>query len=161
MKYFTLKECIHSDMAQEKSIDNTPIDEHKEHIIESIETLLNPLRKAWGQYCRNRGLGLQGIRVTSGYRTPELNKAVHGSASSEHCYGYAFDLVPSNLKIGEFKHFCRDFLSQHPFDQLISEKENKDGVPRWMHVGYKQHSTEAQRHQFLSMIDGKYFPMTD
>ena len=46
------------------------------------------------------------------------------------------------------------------FDQLISEKENENGVPNWMHVGYK-HPDGRQRRQFLSMVNGSYFAMTD
>lgn len=46
MKYFTLKECIYSDTAQKKGIDNTPTPEIEAHIVESVETLLDPLREA-------------------------------------------------------------------------------------------------------------------
>ena len=159
MKYFTLKECTYSATAKDKGIDNTPNAEHEAHIVESIEALLDPLREAWGVYCRKVKLGKEGISISSGYRSPALNAAVHGSKTSAHCYGYAFDLVPTNGHMIEFKHFCRDFLSNHPFDQLISEKENKNGVPNWMHVGYKSPHDE-QRREFLSMIDGGYCPMT-
>lgn len=163
MKYFTLEECIYSATAEVKGIDNTPNPEHKANIIETVEALLDPLREAWEKYCHKKNLGRVGIHITSGYRCPALNKAVGGSSTSAHCYGYAFDLVPTNNHIIEFKHFCRDFLSNYKgssFDQLISEKENKDRVPNWMHVGYK-HPNGQQRRQFLSMINGGYCSMTD
>ena len=161
MKYFTLKECTRSATAKAKGIDNTPCAEHIAHITESIETLIDPLREAWGQHCGSEGLGSSGIRISSGYRGPELNDAVHGSKTSAHCYGYAFDLVPVNGKMMEFKRFCRKFLSDNrPFDQMISEKENKKGVPNWIHIGYK-HPNGRQRGEFLTMINDKYYPMTD
>lgn len=160
MKYFTLKECIYSATAEAKGIDNTPSAEHKAHIVESIETLVDQLREAWEVHCHQAGLGIVGITISSGYRSPALNAAVHGSATSAHCYGYAFDLVPANGKMVEFKHFCRDFLTNHPFDQLISEKEDKKGIPSWMHVGYK-HPDGRQRGEFLSMINGGYCYMTE
>lgn len=171
MKHFTMDECTHSNTASAKSIDNTPDAEHKAHIIESIETLIDPLRDAWEQHCIEKELGTPDIRISSGYRGPALNKAVGGSATSAHCHGYAFDLVPvygkmdapamKNHKMMEFKRFCRWFLSTgHPFDQLISEGEDKQGVPAWMHVGYK-HPNGQQRRQFLSMIDGSYSLMTE
>ena len=99
--------------------------------------------------------------LPSGYRGPKLNAAVDGSSTSAHCHGYAFDLVPTNRKMREFKHFCRAFLADKAFDQLISEKENDQGVPNWMHVGYKHPDGVRQRRQYLSMIGGKYYPMTN
>ena len=72
--------------------------------------------------------------------------------------GYIIRRFPSirifNLRDG------KEFLSHCPFDQLISEKENENGVLNWMHVGYK-HPDGRQRRQFLSMINGRYLPMTD
>ena len=102
-----------------------------------------------------------GINISSGYRCPELNKAVGGSSTSAHCYGYAFDLVPTNGQMRAFKRFCRDFLAGRAFDQLISEGEDNSGMPSWMHVGYKHPDGKRQRGQYLSMIHGKYYPMTD
>lgn len=83
-----------------------------------------------------------------------------GSSTSAHRSGYAFDLVPLNGRMRSFKSFCRTFLADHAFDQLISEGENSKGLPRWMHVGYKHPDGVKQRGQFLSMINGKYCPMT-
>lgn len=160
MKYFTIAECTRSETARSKGIDNTPGPEHLAHITESIETLVDPLREAWGAYCKSNGLGKEGIMVSSGYRGPALNTAVGGSNTSSHCHGYAFDLVPSNGKMLEFKRFCRSYLSDKPFDQLISEKEDGNGTPRWMHIGYKNRDG-AQRRQFLSLTGKGYIPMTE
>lgn len=161
MKYFTEEECTRSDTAKAKGIDNTPSAEHKAHIKESIEMLIDPLREAWEAYCKQNNLGKVGIRISSGYRGPALNAAVKGSSTSAHCHGYAFDLVPTNGKMMEFKRFCRDFLADKAFDQLISESENSKGVPSWMHVGYKHPDGVQQRKETLSMINGNYVnPMT-
>lgn len=159
MKYFSMKECTRSNTAMRKGIDNTPSPEHEAHIVESVDNLLDPLREAWGEYCTRKSLGGPGILVTSGYRGPALNAAVGGSKSSAHCCGYAFDLVPSNSNMEEFKDFCRSFLSERPFDQLISEAEDDNGMPRWMHVGYKSPHGE-QRRQFLTMKNNSYCQMT-
>ena len=98
MKYFTLKECIYSATAEAKGIDNTPSAEHKAHIMESIETLVDHLREAWEVHCHQAGLGIVGITISSGYRSPALNAAVHGSATSAHCYGYAFDPLQPSIR---------------------------------------------------------------
>ncbi len=159
MKYFTLAECIYSATAVAKGIDNTPSPEDEAHIVESIETLIDPLREAWGACCRTNGWGREGILISSGYRSPQLNRAVNGSPASAHCCGYAFDLIPSNRRLLEFKRFCRSFLADRPFDQMISENESEQGVPRWVHIGYK-HPDGRQRGQYLSMTAGRYAPMT-
>lgn len=161
MKYFTLKECINSDTAEKKGIDNTPTPEIEAHIVESVETLLDPLREAWETHCKQNGLGVASIGISSGYRCPQLNKAVGGSTTSAHCHGYAFDLIPMNRHMREFKRFCREFLTGRAFDQLISEGEDDNGMPSWMHVGYKHPDGKRQRGQYLSMIHGKYYPMTE
>lgn len=159
MKHFSISECTHSQTAQDRGIDNTPGAEHLAHIKESVETLIDPLREAWGVCCQDTGLGTPSIRISSGYRGPALNASVGGSTTSAHCHGYAFDLVPLNGKMGEFKNFCRKFLTNRQFDQLISEGENGAGLPTWIHVGYKSPRGE-QRKQLLSMKGGGYSPMT-
>lgn len=131
-----------------------------QHIVESVERLLDPLREAWGGKCAVCGWGSPALRVSSGYRGFNLNQAVGGSLTSAHCHGYAFDLIPCNGRMMEFKAFCRAFLRSHPFDQLISEDEDAVGKPRWMHVGYKSPRGE-QRRQLLTMRNGRYAPMTD
>lgn len=161
MKYFTLQECIHSDEAVKRGINNTPTPEIEKNIVESVETLLDQLREAWKTYCKQNGLDKVGINISSGYRCPELNKAIHGSPTSAHMSGYAFDLIPTNGQMRAFKRFCRKFLADKAFDQLISENESSNGMPQWMHVGYKHPDGVRQRRQYLSMIHGKYYPMTD
>ena len=161
MKYFTLEECTYSATAIAKGINNTPSSEIEAHIVESIETLIDPLCEAWDDYCTRNNLGKVDIRISSGYRGPELNREMDGSSTSAHCHGYAFDLVPTNGKMREFKRFCRKFLADKAFDQLISEGEDKSGMPSWMHVGYKHPDGVKQHRQCFSIIDGKSYPMTD
>ena len=99
MKHFDIQECTRSETAKAKNINNTPGAEHLAHIVETVETLLDPLREAWEDYCHDAGLGTPGIRISSGYRGPALNAAVGGSTTSAHCHGYAFDLIPLNLSL--------------------------------------------------------------
>lgn len=159
MKYFTLAECTRSAAAALRRIDNTPNAEQTAHIVEAVERLLDPLRAAWELRCLGGGLGEAAVRVSSGFRTPRLNAAIGGSPTSAHCCGYAFDLQPCNGRMAEFKRFCRAFLADRPFDQLISEAEDAAGVPAWIHLGYRSPRGE-QRRQFLSMRDGRCLPMT-
>lgn len=128
MKYFTITELCHSDVAKAKGIDNSPTIEVRANLVALIETLLDPLREAWKRP----------IMVTSGYRCPELNRAkeIRGSSTSAHLYGYAADIVPINGEIRKFKEFCKNYFChrRHLYDQVILEV---DGEREWVHIGLK------------------------
>lgn len=155
-----MAELTASATARAKGLDNTPTAQHRANIEMSVVQVLDPLREAWAVKCANNpGWGSPVIRVSSGYRGFALNKAVGGSATSAHCVGFAFDLVPGNGRLADFKRFCRDWLKGRPFDQMISEDEDAAGTPRWVHIGYKNRQG-GQRRQLLTMRNGKYYPMT-
>lgn len=155
-----MAELTASATARAKGLDNTPTAQHRANIEMSVAQVLDPLREAWAVKCANNpGWGSPVIRVSSGYRGFALNKAVGGSATSAHCVGFAFDLVPGNGRLADFKRFCRDWLKGRPFDQMISEDEDAAGTPRWVHIGYKNRQG-GQRRQLLTMRNGKYYPMT-
>ena len=82
MKYFTLKEFSHSDTAVSLGIDNTIPEECVRNIEHLVRRVLDPIRKQWGLP----------IRVTSGYRCPELNEEVCGVEDSYHMEGCAVDI---------------------------------------------------------------------
>lgn len=159
MKNFTLSELTRSETARKRGLDNTPSAEHAANLEMLVAQLLDPLREAWAVRCANEHWGTPALTVTSGYRGPALNKAVGGAAASAHCLGFAADIVPANGRLAEFKGFCSGWLKGKAFDQMISEDENAAGVPRWVHLGYKNQQG-GQRRQLLSMIGGKYQPLT-
>jgi len=68
------------------------------------------------------------IKISSGFRSAQLNKMIKGSLTSQHCKGEAMD-----IKIGaKGFNFIKDKLD---FDQLIWEFGN-DENPSWVHVSY-------------------------
>lgn len=152
-------ELTRSTSARQLGLDNIPSAEHAANLEMTVAQLLDPLREAWAVRCANEKWGTPALTVTSGYRSQAVNQAVGGSKTSAHCVGYAADLVPANGCLAEFKTFCRQYLTGKPFDQMISEDENAAGVPRWIHIGYKN-AQGGQRRQFLSMVGGKYKPLT-
>ena len=119
--YFTIDELCYSYTAEQQDIDNTPSDNIKENLKKLIE-FLNPLREAWGS----------AIRINSGYRCPELNKAVGGVDTSAHKEGWACDMYPINNKFEDFKQFIIEYLKDKSFDQAIIEKS---GRSQWIHLG--------------------------
>lgn len=120
-KYFDLSEFLASDVAKAKKIDNTPSFEVVESLSELAE-VLDGLRAAWGG----------AIRVTSGYRCPELNKAVGGVANSGHLRGVAADLKPRSGTQRKFNAFAVEYVKKAGirFDQLIRERS---GSSEWLH----------------------------
>ena len=84
--FFKLSEFSHSDTAVSLGIDNTIPEECKENIRHLVHCVLDPLRELWGLP----------IRVTSGYRCPELNEEVNGVEDSYHMDGCAADISAIN-----------------------------------------------------------------
>jgi putative chitinase len=124
MKYFTISELTRSDTASIKHIDNTPDESITEHLIELVEKLLDPIREGWAKYCDDNQLGNAGIRISSGFRNKELNKAVGGSSTSAHLTGYAADLQNVSGSREEFYQFLLNFLKDRNFDECFIEKSS-------------------------------------
>ena len=121
MKFFSIAEMTKSDTARRLGIDNTPSDEIKKNLTLFIEKVLDPIREDWGSP----------IIVSSGYRCPELNKAVGGVKTSGHLYGFCADLqVKGDLR--KFSNFVIEWMKDHhmKWDQIIWEKS---GNVTWLH----------------------------
>ena len=122
-KNFSLKELTHSPTAHRLGINNKPTQADILRLEILCRNVLQPLRDA---------LGFP-IRVNSGYRSPELNRAIGGSPTSDHMMGRAADIEAwqgdhDNLLIMKF---LRD--SPVEFKQLIWEFGGA-----WIHVSYQQ-----------------------
>lgn len=143
MGNFTLQEMISSPTAVRLKIDNNPPSIVKVHLTETI-TLLESIRAEWGKYCEENNLGTPAIRVSSGYRSLALNKAVGGVKTSAHVVGYAADLVPVNGMQDEFERFMSEVFAGkgYAYDQIIVEKSK---ASRWVHVGYKSPDGRQRR----------------
>ena len=148
MANFTIAELVQSSTAEQLKINNNPPSIVRVHLTETI-TLLESIRAEWEKYCEAHKLGNPAIRITSGYRSPELNKAVGGVKNSAHVIGYAADLQPVNGKQDEFeKFFATEFSHMgYAYDQIIIEKSK---TARWVHVGYKK-ADGTQRRQCFTL----------
>lgn len=123
--HFELDEFIRSSVAKRKNIENFPSFEAVENLNELVETILEPLRVAYGMP----------ITISSGYRCEKLNKAVGGVASSVHMKGLAADLQVGG-SFQKFVDFAVEWMKKNRirFDQLLIEKS---GTTRWLHIGLK------------------------
>lgn len=89
------------------------------------------------------------IIVSSFFRSPKVNAAVGGSATSQHVKGEAIDIkrTGQNSKIFEY------IKNKLTFDQLIWEF-GTDTEPAWVHVSYKRNGNRMQVLKALK-VNGK------
>ena len=113
--HFTLNELTRSDIAVRKGIDNAP-----------PPVVIDNLRRLAAMLEQIRALVGGPLTVSSGYRSPELNRAVGGAANSAHVLGLAADITAPGLTAKALALLIRQSGIQ--FDQLIYEKT-------WVHVG--------------------------
>jgi len=129
---FTLNELTQSETALRKGLDNAPTQD----IISALQSLavnvLQPIRDHYGR----------GVKVNSGYRSPEVNASVGGSKTSDHCKGQAADIEIPGVANAELAAYIRDELQ---FTQLILEFYTP-GVPDsgWVHVSYDPANLKKQ-----------------
>ena len=104
-------------------------EEHLANMQNLIDNLIQPLRDSVGP-----------IRVTSGYRSPQLNKAIGGSTRSQHSKGQALDL--QYWKEGKMNNkVIYDWIldSGLEFDQIINEFDYA-----WIHISLKKNDNRGQ-----------------
>jgi hypothetical protein len=143
-KHLSLKECTYSPTAEKLGIvNNNPNKTHIENMKLLAEKVFEPIREHFDMP----------IKVTSVFRSFNLNQAIKGSITSQHCSGQAMDIDMSNVKGISNKdifNFIKDNLN---FDQLIWEFGNSK-EPDWVHVSY---TNNVNRKQILKAkrINGK------
>ena len=126
-KNFSLAELVASQVATRKGIDNTPAPAIVANLTR-LATLLEQVRALVGAP----------IAISSGYRSPALNKAVSGATNSAHVLGLAADISTAKLAPKALALLIRQ--SGIIFDQLIYEGT-------WVHIAL---SAGAPRRQVLT-----------
>ena len=117
MKYFTIAEMAKSETADRKGIDNRIPKDLLPNVENLITKVLDPLRAWYGRP----------VYVNSGYRCPELNRAVGGVGTSYHLTGCAADIdVYSRTENQKLFDYIRERL---PYTEVGLE-----GGGRWVHV---------------------------
>lgn len=128
---FTLSEMCASITAEILHIDNLPSVECIENLRKLCSEVLQPTRDKWGKP----------MHINSGYRSPDLNKAVGGAKNSYHLKGQAADISISNTKEG--MQLAALLLQSDLCDMVIIEKHHKR---YWVHVQWSM----APRHKLIT-----------
>lgn len=129
---FSLHEMIKSETAVRRGIDNTPNDAVIANLKTLAENILQPVRNHYKK----------GVKVNSGYRSPDVNAAVGGSRTSDHTKGQAADIeIPGVANYDLAKHI----QDNYKFTQLILEFYTP-GIPDsgWVHVSYDPSNLKCQ-----------------
>ena len=149
-QYFTFSELTKSSTADKLGIDNTPKEKYIQDNLTELMDFLDGVREAWTTMCEEKSWGTASIIVNCGYRCDALNEAVKGSKTSAHSIGAAADIEPKNQRNKEFLKFLEQYLLDNhiPFDQLLNEKPDKNGVPSWIHIGLKNRQGKQRRMVF-------------
>ena len=128
---FTLQEMIKSDTAIRKGIDNNPNADQVEKLKKLCENVLQPVRDHFGR-----------VKVTSGFRSPELCVAIGSSVNSQHAKAEACDFEVLGVDNAE----VADWVYKNcQTDQLILEFYTP-GEPQsgWIHASWVEFQPRAQ-----------------
>ena len=116
-KNFSYREFEASDKADKKGICNVITSfEVRDAIKALVDKVLQPLRDNWGKP----------LHINSGYRCPELNKAVGGVPTSQHVKGEAGDVACD--KPVELARLAAAMCL--PYDQMIL-------YPTFVHISHR------------------------
>lgn len=131
-EHFTLAELTFSETAARKGIDNTPTGETLDNL-KLLAATLEHIRNIVGKP----------VNISSGYRSPAVNKAVGGSKTSAHMSGLAADINCAGVSPKALAHIIK--ASPIRYDQLILEYD------RWVHIGV---SPASPRFELLTIRNG-------
>ena len=132
-KHVSYREGVYSRTAERLGLNNDPNAYHLNNMKIISEKIFEPLRMHVGGP----------IKINSFYRGPELNKAIGGSAKSQHCKGQAIDIDDTfgHATNAEMFHWIKENLN---FDQMIWEFGD-DKNPNWVHVSYVDEENNRNR----------------
>ena len=123
-KHISDKKGVYSNTAIRRGIDNKP----NEDQLKCMELLANEVFEPLRNYVAKP------IKINSFFRSPDLNTAIGGSKTSQHCKGQAMDIDDTfgHMSNAQMYHWIKDNLD---FDQMIWEFGDDDN-PNWVHVSY-------------------------
>lgn len=128
-----LSEMLRSESAKRLGVNNTPTQEHVNNMIKLAQNVFQPIRNHFKVP----------IRISSGYRSAQLNAKIKGaSKTSEHSLGMAMDIDMDNTSITNKQvfNYIKDNLI---FNQLIWEFGTKDN-PSWVHVSFNEKNNKKE-----------------
>ncbi len=122
---FSLQEFEQSQTAIEHNVDNRANTEQIIALTALTNCCLQPVRDHFGP-----------VRITSGFRNPDIAHLVNSTRSSQHCLGEASDWEVRGIDNKDVAIWCIENLD---FDQIILEFYEEGNVDSgWIHLSYKR-----------------------
>ena len=140
-QWFSLREMTRTSTG----LRNVPPDDAYANLGRLVHTLLDPLRNDLGQP----------VRVTSGYRSPNVNKAVGGSRTSRHMLGLAADIKVRGMSSSALAERIEELREQGvlDYDQVIAYAASRGGH---VHVGLAPEGSTPRRQMLWAPKGGGY-----
>jgi hypothetical protein len=136
---FPLSEFTISRTARKYGIDNSvpaKLMDNVAFLAVCAQTLRDDMSKHFGKDVP--------VSISSGYRTPRLNRKLGGSKTSAHKDALAIDFTSPKVSVDDMYQFIYDNREKYPFiDQCIYE------YGEWIHLGVRRAEAEP-RHEFLT-----------
>jgi hypothetical protein len=117
---FQIQDLIKSNTASASRINNMPNQAAMQNLQYLLNNVINPISNNFPYP----------IKISSGYRSPQLNAAVRGAQNSQHMLGQAADITTGNRQSNQ-QLFNWIINSGINFDQIIDEKGYQ-----WVHVSF-------------------------
>jgi len=140
-EHITYADAIRSDTAKRMGLYNYFTPEQLERMRLLAEKVYEPLVTFFGVP----------IRISSFFRSAEVNKAIGGAKNSQHMAnnGAAMDIDVDNTDQITNRDIFNYIMYNLEFDQLILEDVKDDGSVGWVHVSYRENNN---RKQVLTMV---------
>jgi hypothetical protein len=124
---FSLKEMTQSQTALRNNIENEPDEQQIENIKQLVVNVLQPLRDYYQLP----------LKITSGFRSPELCKLIGSSSKSQHCANNGSAAADFEIPGVDNKELASHIKNNFEYDQLILEYyDDLDINSGWIHVSY-------------------------
>lgn len=142
--HISYNEAIKSETSKRLGLDNTPDDNQLANMKLLANKVFEPLR----EYIR------EPIRISSFFRSQNVNRSVGGSVTSQHTTGEAMDIGAFTRSSYTNADLFYHIANKLEFDQLIWEFGTAFN-PDWVHVSYSAEGKNRKKILKAKKVNGR------